>query len=202
LIVSHVLCTHHHIDHVQHNAEYKDRFGCPVCGHGREREWFRDLDEELEDGDEIEVGELRVRAIHVPGHTAGQLAFLVNEERVFTGDTLFYRTVGGTRGPGHTTFEEIRDSILEKLMRLPAQMPVYPGHSGPTTIGDEWDENPFIRIWRGLDAPGEERCQVLGQPATLLLRAPDYDGGTKCWVRFDEADRLDIVAGSQVLDVD
>jgi glyoxylase-like metal-dependent hydrolase (beta-lactamase superfamily II) len=202
LSVSHVLCTHHHIDHVRHNAEYGARFGCPVCGHGSERGLFGGLDVELEDGDELKAGGLRVRALHVPGHTLGQLAFLVNEERVFTGDTLFRRTVGGTRGPGHTTFAEIRDSIMEVLMRLPPEMPVHPGHTDPTTIREEWEENPFIRLWRGLDAPAERRCRALGQPATLLLRARDYDGGTKCWVRFDDGGHLDIVAGSQVRDVD
>ena len=198
LTVSHVLCTHHHIDHVQHNADYRTRFGCPICGHSRESGLFGGLDMELEDGDELATGELRVRAIHVPGHTLGQLAFLVNEEQIFTGDTLFRRTVGGTRGPGHTSFEEIRESIMDKLMRLPREMPVHPGHTAATTIGEEWEENPFIRLWRGLDAPSGLRCEALGRPATLLLRAPDYDGGTKCWVRFDEGNQLDIVAGSRV----
>ena len=197
LEVSHVLCTHHHIDHVSHNADYKSRFGCPICGHTKERSMFGDLDVELGHGDELSTGGLHIRALHVPGHTLGQLAFLVNEERVFTGDTLFRHTIGGTRGPGHTTFEDIRHSIMEVLMRLPKQTPVHPGHTDPTTIGEEWEENPFIRVWRGLDRTVEQRCTAFGQPATLLLEAQDYDGGTKCWVRFDEGDKLDIVPGSQ-----
>jgi glyoxylase-like metal-dependent hydrolase (beta-lactamase superfamily II) len=198
LTVSHVLCTHHHIDHVSHNADYKSRFGCPICAHAKERSMFGDLDVELTDGDELKVGGLHIRAIHVPGHTLGQLSFLVNEERVFTGDTLFRRTVGGTRASGHTTFEDIRHSIMEVLMRLPKETLVHPGHTDATTIGEEWEHNPFIRVWRGLDAPAERRCTAFGQPATLLLRATDYDGGTKCWVRFDEGNTLDIVPGSQV----
>jgi glyoxylase-like metal-dependent hydrolase (beta-lactamase superfamily II) len=198
LTVSHVLCTHHHIDHVAHNADYKSRFGCPVCGHAEERRMFGDLDVELKDGDELETGDLHIRALHVPGHTVGQLSFLVNEERVFTGDTLFRRAVGGTRAPGHATFEEIRHSIMEVLMRLPHETVVHPGHTQATTIGEEWERNPFIRLWRGLDRPGERRCTAFGQEATLLLQAEDYDGGTKCWVRFDEGDVLDIVPGSQV----
>lgn len=200
LTVSHVLCTHHHVDHVQHNAEYKTRFGCPVCGHRQESAMFGDLDVELDDGAELVTGGLHVRALHVPGHTLGQLAFMVNEQRVFTGDTLFRGTIGGTRAPGHTTFEDIHNSIMEVLMRLPREMPVHPGHTDPTTIGEEWERNPFIRLWRGLETPSETRCIAAGQPATLLLRAADYDGGTKCWVRFDEGDVLDIVAGSQVKD--
>ncbi len=198
LTVSHVLCTHHHIDHVQHNAAYKSRFGCPICGHRSENRLFGGLDLELSDGDELVTGGLHIRALHTPGHTLGMLAFLVNEQRVFTGDTLFRRTVGGTRAPGHTTFEELRHSIMEVLMRLPKQTAVHPGHTDPTTIAEEWEHNPFIRLWRGVATPAERRCTAFGQPATLLLQARDYDGGTKCWVRFEEGNKLDVVPGSQV----
>jgi glyoxylase-like metal-dependent hydrolase (beta-lactamase superfamily II) len=198
LTVSHVLCTHHHADHIAHNADYKARYGCPICGHASEREQFGGLDVELGGGDEIVTGGLNIRALHVPGHTRGQFAYVVNDERVFTGDTLFRRSVGGTRTPGHGTFDELRHSIMDVLMRLPRHMPVHPGHTDPTTIGEEWEGNPFIRAWRGLDAIREARCVALGLPATLLLRARDYDGGTKCWVRFDEGSRLDVVPGSMV----
>lgn len=198
LDVSHVLCTHHHVDHVCNNADYASRFHCPVCGHARERELFGSLDVELHDGDELVTGGLHIRALHTPGHTLGMLAFVVNDERVFTGDTLFRGSVGGTRAPGHTTFEELRHSIMEVLMRLPRETSIHPGHTDPTTVGEEWENNPFIRTWRGLDRPAEKRCIALGQPATLLLRARDYDGGTKCWVRFEERGVLDVVPGSQV----
>jgi len=198
LTLSHVLCTHHHADHVAHNADYKALYGCPVCGHAQERALFGGLDLELGDGDEIVTGGLHVRALHVPGHTVGQLAYVVNDERVFTGDTLFRGSVGGTRAPGHGTFEELRHSIMDVLMRLPRETPVHPGHTDPTTIGAEWERNPFIRLWRGAGATRETRCKALGLPATLLLRARDYDGGTKCWVRFDEGNRLDVVPGSRV----
>ena len=202
LTLTHVLCTHHHLDHVQHNEAYRARFGCPVCGHRREHPLFRSLDRELEDGDELQSGGLRVRALHVPGHTLGQLAFLVNEERVFTGDTLFKGSVGGTRAPGHTSFEDIRHSILDVLMRPPPETVVHPGHMEVTTIGREWEENPFIRLWRGLDAPAERRCTAFGQPARLLLSARDYDGGRKCQVRFEETGAVDVVPGSQVVELE
>ena len=198
LTVSHVLCTHHHIDHVQHNADYKTRFGCPICGHTRELELFDSLDVQLNDGDELVTGGLHIRALHTPGHTLGMLAFLINEERVFTGDTLFRRTVGGTRAPGHTSFEDLRHSIMDVLMPLPKKTIVHPGHTDPTTIDEEWNNNPFIRLWRGLETATEKRCTAFGQPATLLLRAQDYDGGTKCWVRFDDGNTPDIVPGSAV----
>jgi glyoxylase-like metal-dependent hydrolase (beta-lactamase superfamily II) len=202
LTVSHVLCTHHHIDHIAHNADYKSRFGCPICGHAAERELFGGLDVEIGDGDEVVTGGLNIRALHVPGHTQGQLAYLVNGERVFTGDTLFRNSVGGTRAPGHGSFEELRHSIMDVLMRLRKNTAVHPGHTDPTTIGQEWESNPFIRAWRGLDAAREKRCTALGQPAALLLRARDYDGLTKCWVRFDEGNRLDVVPGSKVQEAD
>jgi len=198
--VTHALCTHHHVDHVANNPLYRDRLKCRVCGHGSERDLFGDLDMELADGDEITTGELRIRAIHIPGHTLGQLAFHVNDERVFTGDTLFRSSIGGTRGPGHTTYEDIKHSIMDVLMKLPKETPVHPGHTEETTIGREWETNPFIRMWRGLERPAKTRCIAMGQPATLMLRAPDYDGGTKCWVKFDEGSVDDIVPGSMVRD--
>ena len=124
----------------------------------------------------------------------------MNTRSSFTGDTLFKGSIGGTRGPGHTTYADIQTSIMDVLLRLPKDMPVHPGHVDPTTVGAEWETNPFVRIWRGLEPEGARRCEAFGQPATLILRAPDYDGGTKCWVRFDEGSRDDIVPGSRVVD--
>ena len=203
LELTHLLYTHHHVDHVEHHALYKQRFGCPAYGNPLEREHFRsfkvELDGEIGDGDELVTGDLQIRALHTPGHSLGMLAFVVNEAHVFTGDTLFHGTIGGTRAPGHTTFEDIRHSIMDVLMALPKSMTVHPGHTDPTTIGQEWEHNPFIRIWRELDPIHEARCTAFGEPATLILRAPDYDGGTKCWVRFDDGDKHDIVPGSKVV---
>ena len=197
LTLTHVLCTHHHYDHVAHNKEYRDRYACPVCGGHAERELFGDLDLELEGDEELESGELRIRTLHVPGHTAGQLAFVVNDSHVFTGDTLFRGSIGGTRGPGHTSYDDIRHSILEVLMRLPSESVVCPGHMGETSVAREWQENPFVRFWRGIDTGLDLACTALGEDATLLVRAEDYDGGHKCIVRFDDG-RLDVVPGSRV----
>jgi glyoxylase-like metal-dependent hydrolase (beta-lactamase superfamily II) len=201
LTVTHLLCTHHHADHIAHNADYVSRFACAVCGHPAELRWFGGLDLEMNDGDELRTGELHVRALHVPGHTVGQLAFLIDDKELFTGDTLFRHTVGGTRAPGHASFEDLRRSIMEVLMRLPAGTVVRPGHMDRTTIGGEWERNPFIRAWRGLDPVHESRCTAFGEPATLLLRAPDYDGGTKCWVRFEQNGEEAILPGSRVRDL-
>jgi glyoxylase-like metal-dependent hydrolase (beta-lactamase superfamily II) len=126
------------------------------------------------------------------------LSFRVNDAAVFTGDTLFKGSVGGVRAPGHTTFEDLKASIMDVLMALPHETVVHPGHTDPTTIGDEWEQNPFIRVWRGLDPEGDERCDVRGEAARLVLWGPDYDGGHKAWVRWDESGRDDIVPGSVV----
>jgi len=197
LDVSHILCTHHHYDHVAHNDDYSSRYGCPVCAHRSEVALFDHVDRSLKDGDEIASGDLRIRAIHIPGHTVGQLAFSVNDQCLFTGDTLFRGSVGGTRAPGHSSFDDIRHSIMDVLMRFPQGTAVHPGHCGPTTIGEEWRTNPFVLAWRRAKPPVGEPCVAFGQEAELLLRAEDYDKGSKCWVRFADGS-LDIVPGSRV----
>jgi hydroxyacylglutathione hydrolase len=171
----------------------------------------------VEAGETLQLGALEVRPLHTPGHTGGMLSFLVGERAagsaappgsapggfaggeavVFTGDTLFKDSVGGVRAPGHTTYTDLRDSIMGTLMELPPETVVYPGHAEASTIAEEWTSNPFIRVWRGLDPQGSEPCIALGEPATLVLLAKDYDGGAKAWVRWPEgAD--DIVPGSRV----
>lgn len=192
-----LLCTHHHPDHVAYNTELASRYGLPICGHAAERELFGHLDRELADGEEILVGSLRIRALHVPGHTLGQLAFVVDERELFSGDTLFRGSVGGTRGRGHTSYEDLRHSVMEVLLRLPPTTVVRPGHAEPTTVGRELAENPFVQFWLGASRPLPRPCTAFGRPATLLLRGSDYDGGTKCIVRFDDG-RHDVVPGSRV----
>jgi hydroxyacylglutathione hydrolase len=177
----------------------------------------------IEAGQALSFGTLEVRPLHTPGHTAGMLSFLVGdrggasapsgrgrggasagpggfsggEAVVFTGDTLFKNSVGGVKAPGHSTYADLRDSIMGTLMELPPQTVIYPGHAEPTTVGEEWEGNGFIRVWRGLDAEGSERCTALGEPATLVLLGQDYDGGTKAWVRWPDGTD-DIVPGSKV----
>lgn len=201
LAPSHVLVTHHHPDHVGRAGVYRQAYGCPVLGHGAERELFAaagcPLDRELGHGEELASGDLRLRALHVPGHTVGQLAFLVNAEALLTGDTLFAGSVGGTRGRGHGTFEQLRTSILDVLLAHPPTTRILPGHGPPSTVGAELARNPFVRAWRGQDLPAPRPCRALGHAALLLLEARDYDGGTKCWVRFEDG-REDVVPGSRV----
>ena len=119
------------------------------------------------------------------------LAFVVNGEGVFTGDTLFKDAVGGG------DYERIRASVMDVLMALPHELPVYPGHTDETTIGREWEHNPFVTVWRGAVPEGTEPCRVNGEDATLVVWSPDYDGKGKAWVRFADG-RDAIVGGSRV----
>jgi hydroxyacylglutathione hydrolase len=176
----------------------------------------------VEAGETLHFGTLECHPLHTPGHTAGMLSFLVGdrskptaarpsgragsaapggftgaEAAVFTGDTLFKNSVGGVRAPGHTTYADLRDSIMGTLMELPPETVIYPGHAEPTSVGREWESNAFIRVWRGLDGEGSQRCIALGNPATLVLLGEDYDGGTKAWVRWEDGSD-DIVPGSRV----
>lgn len=197
--VEHLLLTHHHHDHVAENDVYKERFGLEILAHPLEAERLLDVDRKVEPGERLlEVGGLRIGALHTPGHTAGMLNFVVNGTDVFTGDTLFKGSVGGVKAPGSTSFADLRSSIMDVLMGLPKETRLHPGHTDPTTVGEEWDRNAFIRLWRGLDEEGAARCTVGDKDATLVLWGDDYDGGHKAWVRWAESGEDDIVPGSQV----
>jgi hydroxyacylglutathione hydrolase len=208
---SHVLLTHHHYDHVCEIDALLARWSqLQVLISPAERDLLGASAEggeiaasygTIEAGQSLQFGALSVRALQTPGHTAGMLSFLVSEgtgpDSVFTGDTLFKDSVGGVRAPGHTTYADLRDSIMGTLMELAPETVIRPGHAEDTTVAREWEQNAFIRVWRGLDPEGSEPCTALGQPATLILLGADYDGGTKAWVRWaDGAD--DIVPGSKV----
>ena len=197
--VEHLLLTHHHHDHVAENHVYKERLDVEILAHPLEAEHLMDVDRTIEAGDEVlRAGRLVVGALHTPGHTAGMLNFVVDGSHVFTGDTLFKGSVGGVKAPGSTSFADLKSSIMDTLMRLPGETRLHPGHTDPTTVADEWERNSFVRLWRGLDDEGDERCTVWDQGATLVLWGDDYDGGHKAWVRWDESGADDIVPGSQV----
>jgi hydroxyacylglutathione hydrolase len=164
-----VLRTHAHPDHVEHEGE----LGLPVKTAA------------------VQVGSLRVEALPTPGHSDDMVAFVVNGEAVFTGDTLFKDSVGGGN------LEQVRASVMDVLMKLPPETRVLPGHTDETTIGREWEENPFVLVWRGAEPEGRERIRVGGEEATLIVWSPDYDGGGKAWVRFGDG-RDAIVGGSRV----
>jgi hydroxyacylglutathione hydrolase len=173
LTPTHLLVTHGHHDHVAGNDELIRRFGLAVETGG------------------VDADGLHVRALPTPGHSDDMVAFVVNEEAVFTGDALFKDSVGGGN------FEQVRSSVMDVLMALPHNTEAYPGHTDETTIGREWEQNPFVVVWRGAMPEGTERCRVGGRDATLVVWSPDYDGKGKAWVRFDDGQDA-IVGGSRV----
>jgi glyoxylase-like metal-dependent hydrolase (beta-lactamase superfamily II) len=196
ITITHVLVTHTHPDHVVRIGELGRRFGVPVLAHPLNRD-SDGVTGTIADGDVVRSGDLEIRVLATPGHCRDHLALLVDGTDCLTADCLFKGTVGGTMGGGASGYEDQVHSIMDVLMGLPPATRVHPGHVESTTVGDEWESNPFIRIWRGLDPEGTERCTVRGEPATLILFGPDYDGTHKARVRFDDG-RDAIVGGSAV----
>jgi hydroxyacylglutathione hydrolase len=173
LTVTHLLTTHTHADHISGHDELKQRFG-------------------IEDSNsDADTGGLSIAAIPTPGHSEDMVAFVVNDEAVFTGDTLFRDSVGGG------DYGQVKSAVMDVFMAMPPETIVYPGHTSETTIGREWEENPFIRVWRGVQEEGSERCTVGGEEATIIVWSPDYDGKGKAWVRFADG-RDAVVGGSRV----
>jgi glyoxylase-like metal-dependent hydrolase (beta-lactamase superfamily II) len=166
----HVLRTHGDPDHVAHEAD----LGLTVV--------TRSLD----------TGGLHVEALPTPGHSEDHLAFVVNRELCFSGDILFKDAVGG--GPDASP---IQRSVMDVLMELPPDTRVLPGHTDETTIGREWDENPFVRYWRELDPSIDELCRFGGEQAMLVVWSPDYDGKGKALIRLADG-REAIVGGSRI----
>jgi glyoxylase-like metal-dependent hydrolase (beta-lactamase superfamily II) len=201
--VTHVLLTHHHWDHVSELPQILEAYpDAEVLIHPLERPLVADefaghITGTMDADQEIIIGGLTVKTLHTPGHTLGMLSLLVNEN-VFTGDTLFKNSVGGVRAPGHTTFADIKHSIMDVLLGLPGDTVIRPGHTDPTTVADELETNTFVRIWRGEDPEGDEPCTALDQPATLVHLGDDYDGGHKAWVRWPDGSD-DIVPGSKIV---
>jgi hydroxyacylglutathione hydrolase len=197
--ITHILVTHPHLDHVAGLAEARRQLGgVPMVAHAdAAAEMDEEIGQTIADGERLNTGGLEIEAISTPGHAAGHVAYLVNGSDVFTADVLFKGTVGGTMAPGASGFDDLRASVL-RLMELPPETVVHPGHREPTTIGAELEGNSFLRVWRGEEETGDEEVTVWGRPATLKLWAPDYDGGNKAWIVFADDGIEAIVGGSQV----
>ena len=112
--ITHLLLTHHHYDHVVGARALAERFGAPILAHELTDELIDEkVDETFADGDVIETGDLRIEVIHTPGHCADHCALAINGTDVLTADVLFKGTVGGTRAPGATGFEDLKRSIMD-----------------------------------------------------------------------------------------
>ena len=159
-----ILGTHGHADHVAAVGELRDRLSVPFALHRDDDEFFRSegasffiswgfppnppADETFEEGARFTFGNFELQVIHTPGHSPGSVCFYDGKRLLFTGDTLFVGAVGRGDLPGGDYFQMMR-SIKEKLLVLPEDTIVFPGHDygdRPTsTIGREKRTNPFIQ---------------------------------------------------------
>jgi glyoxylase-like metal-dependent hydrolase (beta-lactamase superfamily II) len=161
LEVEYVLNTHAHFDHTDANGAIVDATGAPLAIHPADLPTLRSSggsawfgmsantsplpDLELADGDELEIGRLRFRVLHTPGHTPGHVCFYERDEgALFDGDVLFYRGIGRADLPGGNQ-QQLLDSIERVLFALPDETVVYSGHGLATTIGEEKRLNPWLR---------------------------------------------------------
>jgi glyoxylase-like metal-dependent hydrolase (beta-lactamase superfamily II) len=159
LIPQYILNTHGHIDHIAGNSQLKKATRAELLIHSSDARMLLSgasngsllfgqelvsppADKLLEDWQAIELGNLLIRVIHTPGHTPGCICLYV-DKTLFSGDTLFAGSVGRTDLPGGSE-EQIIQSIKQKLMILPEDTLVRPGHGPRTTIGREKKENPFL----------------------------------------------------------
>ena len=156
-----IVITHAHIDHIGGAAKLKARRGAPV--HMNEADQFlydalemqaawlgtatpdrTEIDTPARDGDKLDLGTTEFRVLHTPGHTPGSTCLWIpSEGKLVAGDTLFRESIGRTDLPGGDSRAILR-SISGKLLELPDETVVIPGHGAATTIGHEREHNPFL----------------------------------------------------------
>lgn len=163
--------SHAHIDHVMGVAGVHSATGAKFLLHHQDLDLLRDgfdmsasrfgfapdqrppmPDQYLEDADKVEVDGLSLQVITTPGHTPGSVSFYT-PGFLFSGDTLFRGSIGRTDLPGGSFAEEM-DSICDRLLVLPPETVVLPGHMQETTVAFETDHNPFVQQWREARARG------------------------------------------------
>jgi len=161
LDIGKIIITHAHIDHVGAVADLVTEYACPVLLHPEAEPMLKQMptqammmgmkfgkvptvDEYIEDDEVLDVGGLRLQALYTPGHAPGHLSFYEESEGlVISADALFAGSVGRVDLPGGS-MEVLMKSIEERLLTLPDETVVYPGHGPATTIGDERATNPFL----------------------------------------------------------
>jgi len=164
--IRYLIDTHTHADHFSASREMARRLGVPIVMHRASPAAHADL--RLDDGEMIIAGQLKLKALHTPGHTADSMCLLL-DDRVFTGDTLLIGGTGRTdlpTGDPHALYE----SLFDKLLKLPPQTKVFPAHDykdrSSTTIGDEIAGNPRLQK--------TERADFVAMMQALDLAAPTH----------------------------
>ncbi|MBE0460471.1 MAG: MBL fold metallo-hydrolase [Candidatus Aminicenantes bacterium] len=152
--------THGHVDHIGSNKDIKEKYNVPLYIHQLDSPMLESVhlfelsfilgakdsppaDKFLQEGDEISIGEGALKVIHTPGHSRGSVS-LLGDGFILSGDTLFFGGVGRTDLPGGN-WEELEDSIINKILTLPEDIIVLPGHGPSTTVGKEKSGNSFIK---------------------------------------------------------
>ena len=156
-----IINTHGHYDHIGANNDLKSHFDTKLAVHKDDYEMLVNPDLNLSvmvdsqfisvlpdillsDGDTLDFGGIKLKIIHTPGHTEGSICILT-DNMLFSGDTLFYHSIGRTDLPGGN-FEKLKNSIVNRLYTLDDDIIVYTGHGENTTIGEEKRFNEFVRL--------------------------------------------------------
>jgi len=162
LVVKQIVVTHAHIDHVGGATKLRAATGAPVLLNQNDQDllnmldvqaaWCRmappgevKIDQSIGTADTVKAGSLVADVIHTPGHTEGSVClYFAAEKKLIAGDTLFAGSIGRTDLPGGS-MEKIISSLHEKVLALPDETVVVPGHGPLTTIGEERESNPFLQ---------------------------------------------------------
>lgn len=161
LKIKYIVLTHGHGDHIAALSELKERTGAQVLIHHLDAEMLtkpeKNLsvfslhpitvskeDRSLKDGDKVRIGKIELEVMHTPGHTEGSISLFTNKI-VFTGDLIFYGSVGRTDLPGGS-FQQLLRVIQERILDKDDDTVIYPGHGPSTTVGEERRNNPFINL--------------------------------------------------------
>ena len=154
-----IINTHGHVDHIGANWDMKDHFGVPLYIHAADSPMLGKIqqlelslflgakdsppaDHLMSDGEEIKIGNSVLRVLHTPGHSPGSVS-LLGDGFLLSGDTLFFEGVGRTDLPGGSQ-KQLEQSLREKVMTLPDETVVLPGHGPLTSVGQERVNNPFL----------------------------------------------------------
>lgn len=147
--VARILCTHGHNDHINAAVELADATQAPIALHPDDRMLWEELyperpfDDALRDGEAIPIADITLEVLHTPGHTPGGVCFYDRGGHLFAGDTLFRGGPGAT-GRKYSDWDTIIESITTRLLTLPTETSVHPGHGEDTTIGEE---APHLQEW-------------------------------------------------------